>query len=159
MPLYHKTFLSDISSQFSLPFLQDAVDGFDQELVPLKENGWYWGSRKIQDMKEKLRGTTDGTFLVCDSQYKGEYVLIVTQSGNTELADISYLNNAYGICDHSLQPVQPIITFPTVPALIEHFRRVPMKAVTKYNVYLNVMLAHPTSRIAMVSPNFVVFST
>jgi hypothetical protein len=105
----------------------------------------------MEDMKEKLRGTPNGTFLVCDSQYEGEYVLVVTQSGNTELADISYLNNEYGICDHSLQPVLPIVTFPTIPALIEHFRRVPLKAVTKYKVYLNSRLTHPKSRFAVVS--------
>lgn len=132
-------------------FLQDAVDGFvQQELAPLKEHGWYWGNRKIQDMKEKLRGMPDGSFLVCDSQYEGEYVLIVTQGGTTKMADINYLNDMYGICDHSLQPVQPIISFPTIPALIEHFQRVPLKAVTKHNVYLKVMLAHPTSRFEMV---------
>jgi hypothetical protein len=105
----------------------------------------------MKDMKEKLQGTPNGTFLVCDSQYEGEYVLVVTQSGNTELADISYLNNEYGICDHSFQPVQPIVTFPTIPALIEHFRRVPLKAVTRHEVYLNSTLAHPKSRFAVVS--------
>ena len=97
-------------------------------------------------MKEKLRGMPEGTFLVCDSQNEGEYVLVVTQGGNTELADISYLNNAYGICNYSLVPVRPVFTFPTIPALIEHFRRFPVKAVTKRNVYLNVTLAHPTPR-------------
>lgn len=132
--------------------MQDAVDGFDrQDLAPLKEQGWYWGNGKMHDMKEKLRGMPDGTFLVCDSQYEGEYVLVVSKSGATELADISYINDMYGFCDHSLQPVQPVITFPTVPALIEHFKRVPLKAVTKYNVYLDVTLAYPTSRFAAVS--------
>lgn len=133
--------------------LQDAVDGTadHQELAPLKEQEWYWGRRKMHDMKEKLRGTRDGAFLVCDSQYEGEYVLVVTKSGATELADISYVHHMYGFCDHSLRPVQPLITFPTVPALVEHFKRVPLKAVTKYNVYLDVTLAYPTSRFEVVS--------
>ena len=102
-------------------------------------------------MKEKLRGTPDGTFLVCDSIYAGEYLLVVTQSRNAELAHISSSNNMYGFCDHSLQPVQLVTTFPTVPALIEHFKQVPLKTMTKYNERIDVTLAYPTSRFAVVS--------
>ena len=105
----------------------------------------------MADMREKLRGKPDGTFLVCDSQYEGEYVLVVSHHGNTELVDISRVDDEYGICDYSLHPVQPIITYSTIPALIEHFKRVPLKAVTKRHVYLDLVLVHPTSRFSVVS--------
>ena len=49
------------------------------------------------------------------------------------------LRTKYGFID--------FVKFPTIPALVEHFSRVPL---TEYSARLDITLAHPISRFAEV---------
>jgi phosphoinositide-3-kinase regulatory subunit len=88
---------------------------------------------------------------VCGSQKEEEYTLFVRKGGAYEIIHICYSKKKYGFFDTSKD--KPILMkFPTIPALVEHFRRVPL---TKYNPRLDITLAHPISRFAEVSEQFI----
>lgn len=128
-----------VGSETPLPVQQD-----------LKKQEWYWGSISyVPDIISKLRGTPDGTFLVRDSQNEGEYVIIVRKSGANEVIHIGHSNGMYGFVDTSVLPPKPVLMkFPTILALVEHFRQVPL---TEYNASLDVTLTIPVSRFTAVS--------
>ena len=115
----------------------------------LEEQEWYWGAISKHDVDAKFHGTLDGTFLVYDSHTRGRYILMVRRGKANEVIHISHCNGMYGFLDTSKLPPKPIFTeFRTIPALVEHFRRVPL---TKYNERLDITLDHPIRRSAVVS--------
>ena len=117
-----------------------------QEFVCLEEQRWYWGRMRVSEVNSKLSGTPDGTFLVCDSQTEGKHVLVVRKDEANTIVHISHANGMYGFFDMSVLPRKPILTeFPTIPALVEHFKQVPL------TTHLNVTLAYPVSRFGDVS--------
>ena len=101
------------------------------------------------DVDAKFHRSPDGTFLVYDSHTKGKHVLIVRRFKANEVIHISHCNGMYGFLDTSKLPPKPILMdFPTIPALVEHFRRASLK---KYNERLDITLDHPISRFTAVS--------
>jgi phosphoinositide-3-kinase regulatory subunit len=99
----------------------------------------------------KLQGGPEGSFLVHGSQKEEQkeeqYALFVRMGGAYEIIHICRSKKKYGFFD-TLKNKPVLVKFPTIPALVEHFRRVPL---TKYNPRINVTLAHPISRYAEVS--------
>ena len=100
----------------------------------------------MPDIHEMFRGKPDGSFLVCGSRKDGKYILIVRKGKNNEMIHISHCGGKYGFFDS--YPPRPIhVDYPTIPALVEHFSRVPL---TEYKAHLNITLAHPISRFTEV---------
>jgi hypothetical protein len=105
------------------------------------------GSDPGFSITNKLQGKPDGSFLVCGSQKEEKYTLLVRKDGAYEIIDICRSRKKYGFFD-TLKNKPVLVKFPTIPALVEHFRRVPL---TKYNPHLDITLTYPISRFAEVS--------
>ena len=68
-------------------------------------------------------------------------------NGANKLVRINCSNDMYGFYDNSVNP-PVLMEFPSVPALVEYFQRVPL---TKYNASLDITLIHPLFRVTTVS--------
>ena len=141
--------LADHESQKEEICINLPPDMLQQELAPLEEQRWYWEGMSVSEADKKLSGAPDGTFLVCDSQTEGKHILVVRKDKANEIIHISQADGMYGFFDMSVLPRKPILAvFPTIPALVEYFKHVPLM---KYSECLDVTLAYPVSRIEEVS--------
>ncbi|XP_072880871.1 tyrosine-protein kinase Fes/Fps [Hemitrygon akajei] len=92
--------------KFSLPPLLPIIPAVQK---PLTQQAWYHGAIPRLETQQLL--TTEGDFLVRESQNKGEYVLSVMSAGQCRHFIIQHLDSQYRFDGDS---------FPTIPLLIDN---------------------------------------
>jgi len=99
--------------------------------LKLEDQNWYWGKVSKDEVNAALNGTTDGSFLVRDSQDAGCYTLTLRKNGTNKLIKIHQEGGMFGF-SHPFQ-------FTSVVSLIGYYRRQSLEA---YNTDLNITLKH-----------------
>ncbi|XP_062927103.1 tyrosine-protein kinase Fes/Fps isoform X1 [Mobula hypostoma] len=95
--------------KFSLPPLLPIVPAVQK---PLTQQAWYHGAIPRMETQQLL--TTEGDFLVRESQNKGEYVLSVMSGGQCRHFIIQHSDSQYRFDGDS---------FPTIPLLIDNLQK------------------------------------
>ncbi|XP_060116228.1 tyrosine-protein kinase Fes/Fps [Heteronotia binoei] len=108
--------------RFSLPPIAPIVPEVQK---PLSQQAWYHGAIPRLEVQQLLRA--DGDFLVRESQGKREYVLSVLWEGQPRHFILQALENQYRLEGEM---------FPTIPLLIDHFRKTKQPVTKKSGILL-----------------------
>ncbi|KAL1775030.1 suppressor of cytokine signaling 2 [Sigmodon hispidus] len=90
-------------------------------LRELSQTGWYWGSMTVNEAKEKLKETPEGTFLIRDSSHS-DYLLTIsvkTSAGPTNLR-IEYQDGKFRL-DSIICVKSKLKQFDSVVHLIDYY--------------------------------------